>query len=707
MARALSGAPLRSVLDVLLRPYAQVVFATDLRAGLLVLLAIASFPRLALATLLAVAIADLVVLLFGLGRGAVQQGGYACTAVLATLAVGVFAPAGGPVVAHVVMAAVLAVLFMASFEAVFAPVALPTHSLPFIAAAWTVHLASRSLPAVSAPESLLTPLALLPAGLLDRSWLDIPASLLFLHGEVAGILVIAAIALYSRIALLLAVVGALTAALVRLWLRADMPWSLVDVVASFNGVLAAMAVGGIWFVPQPSSVALGAGAAAVSTVIAYALSPAASIAFLPVLSLPFIVTTHLVLTAARRRETDARPRSATPAERPEEALAKHLARVRRFGNVTWLPFRLPFRGEWSVTQAYDGRYTHKGPWRHALDFEILGADGLKHKNTGSALGDYHCYGLPVVAAGQGTVVKVVDGVADNRPGEINTRDNWGNAVVIAHGPGLHSVYAHLKPGSIRVKQGEVVGAGTELGRSGSSGRSPVPHLHFQVQRAPTLGSPTLPADFGDVVTRADNGATLSSRVTPGEGDVVRPVMRDESVARALSFDPGTKWELAETGSGRTERAQVQVDLLGRRYLESDRARLFIDVYEGGFVVVDFEGNPDSLLRFVLYALARVPFDQSEHLVWTENLPRRFLLPGLWRAAADLVALVAPEAGGTVVRYTLQRRAGVLEVSGESSRFASRAEVSLGNGPHRIEIRRGDGSESIEIRSVPPEQEDAA
>ncbi len=360
-----------------------------------------------------------------------------------------------------------------------------------------------------------------------------------------------------------------------------------------------------------------------------------------------------------------------------------------------------------MTQAYDGRYTHKGPWRHALDFEILGPDGQKHRNEGSALGDYHCYGLPVVAAGEGTVVKVVDGIADNRPGEVNTRDNWGNAVVVAHGLALHSVYAHLKPGSIRVKQGELVSAGTELARSGSSGRSPVPHLHFQVQRAPMLGSPTLPADFGDVVTHSDDGYTLSSRVTPGENDVVRPVMRDEALARALSFDPGTTWELVESGSGRRERARVEVDLLGRRFLESDRARLFIDVYDGGFVVIDFEGDPRSLLHFVLYALSRVPFDQAERLSWTENLPRRLLLPGLLRAAADLVALVAPEAGGTLVRYASRRRAGALEVVGESPRFASRAELSLGGGAHRIEVRRDGTSQSVEIRAFEPDQEQAA
>ena len=104
----------RATLEALLRPYAQIVFSRDLRVGALVFAAIASFPMLAAATLVAIAVAAAVVAIFGLGRERVREGGLACTAVLTTLAIGVFDPGAGHPAALVVVGAVLAVLLTAS-----------------------------------------------------------------------------------------------------------------------------------------------------------------------------------------------------------------------------------------------------------------------------------------------------------------------------------------------------------------------------------------------------------------------------------------------------------------------------------------------------------------------------------------------------------------------------------------------------------------
>lgn len=698
MAAELSAHPSRIFAEVLLRPYGQIVLSRDLRTGLLVLAAIATFPMLALATLLAVAVSALVAIAFGLGLASVREGTPTCTAVLTALALGIFAPGGGHPLVLVAIGAVLATLLTASFEAVFASVTLPSHSFPFIAAAWAVHLAARSLPADTGTLVLAGSSEWLPPVLLAPSWLDVPASLLFLHGALAGGLVLAAIALHSRIALLLALIGGLVAIFMRAVLRVDADWSAIDLVASFNAVLTAMAIGGVWFVPQPSSMGLAAGGSALAVVLSYALAPVASIAFLPVLSLPFVVTTHLVLMAARRRLEDRRPRSAIPADRPEEALAQHLSRVRRFGDAAWLPFRLPFRGTWLVTQGHDGEHTHQGLWRHGLDFESAGKDGKVYRGDGSSLRDYHCYGLPVVAAGAGTVAKVVDDVEDNPPGQINTEDRWGNAVVVAHGPALYSVYGHLKPGTVSVRQGEVVNAGSEIARCGNSGRSPKPHLHFQIQRTAELGSPTIPADFGDVVSDSDEGLSLANLVVPQEDDQVRPVTRDEPIARAMAFLPGATYEFVGSGD-RKERARVEVDLLGRRMLKSDRATLFIDPYDTGFVVVDFYGDPRSLLRFVLVGLARLPFDQARELSWTDRLSGRLLLPAWLRTIADFVAVVAPGWGATEVRYRFERRAGALLVEGASAKWTSKATLSLGKGEHEIELRFGSRTETVRLRRV--------
>lgn len=77
-------------------------------------------------------------------------------------------------------------------------------------------------------------------------------------------------------------------------------------------------------------------------------------------------------------------------------------------------------------------------------------------------------GTPVVGAGAGIVV---------RAEEVG---HYGNLVVVDHGDGLETRYAHLD--SIQVKPGDHIGAGQPLGTVGDTGRTTGPHLHFEVRR---------------------------------------------------------------------------------------------------------------------------------------------------------------------------------------------------------------------------------
>ena len=77
-------------------------------------------------------------------------------------------------------------------------------------------------------------------------------------------------------------------------------------------------------------------------------------------------------------------------------------------------------------------------------------------------------GCTIVAAGAGTVVSA------------SYHYSWGYNVLINHGNGIMTRYAHMLPGSFKVRAGQHVSAGTPLGNIGSSGNVTGPHLHFEV-----------------------------------------------------------------------------------------------------------------------------------------------------------------------------------------------------------------------------------
>lgn len=77
-------------------------------------------------------------------------------------------------------------------------------------------------------------------------------------------------------------------------------------------------------------------------------------------------------------------------------------------------------------------------------------------------------GSAVVAASPGTVESVTYG------------GGWGRHVIIDHGNGIKTLYAHMIEGSQLVTAGQWVAAGTQLGSVGNTGYSTFPHLHFEV-----------------------------------------------------------------------------------------------------------------------------------------------------------------------------------------------------------------------------------
>lgn len=146
-------------------------------------------------------------------------------------------------------------------------------------------------------------------------------------------------------------------------------------------------------------------------------------------------------------------------------------------------YPLPWRGgPFRLTQGANGKYSHftrKG--RYAMDIAMP-------------------VGTPIVAARAGVVVKTEN--------QQNGRGNnpSGNFVRVLHEDGTMSVYLHLMRGSVKVLEGERVKVGQMLARSGNTGNSTGPHLHFVVQRNVGLAVESIPFDFSQPVNSLPNFA---------------------------------------------------------------------------------------------------------------------------------------------------------------------------------------------------------
>lgn len=179
----------------------------------------------------------------------------------------------------------------------------------------------------------------------------------------------------------------------------------------------------------------------------------------------------------------------------------------------------PLKGEWLVYQGgrttYDNYHAAYSDERFAYD--IVGIkDGKLYSGNADKLEDFFGFGQPVFAPADGTVAGAVDQYDDNpamKPSSSSPKQ--GNNVVIDHGNGEFSMMAHLKRGSIKVKAGDKIKAGQQVGECGNSGNSPFPHLHYHLQTTQEwFRGEGLPAQFFSYT--ADGKAVDSGEPVRGE-----------------------------------------------------------------------------------------------------------------------------------------------------------------------------------------------
>ncbi len=643
-----------------LNSYSQVFFSDNRVFAAVILLVTFVDPFAGFWGLASVLVTNLTGLYLGFNRFIIAKGIYGFNSLLVGLGLGVYFAPGWHLLLIVVLAAVLTLFVSILAEGVIGKYGLPYLSVPFIISIWIIMLATRDLTALGISQRgvyTLNELYSIGGITLVRlyEWwhqLHFPPSLrvyfislgalFFQFNVLSGVILAGGLLYYSRIAFTLALLGFYSAFFFYEIIGADLD-ELNYSYIGFNYILTAVAVGGFFIIPSVSSYLSVILLMPMVALLTISLSSVFAVFHLPVYSLPFniIVLLFLYVLKFRTSSTNRLHTLFFQYNSPERNLYAFRNSSERLSRLQDVQIKFPFYGEWTITQAYDGEHTHRNEWRHALDFEILDEEGKSYVGDGHLCSDYFCYGKAVLAPADGTVEDVTDNIPDNAIGEVNLIQNWGNTIIIKHTDGLYSKLSHLKENSAKVKQGEKVRQGQTLARCGNSGRSPVPHLHFQMQATPWVGSGTIDYPISHYIVNKDGDFGFHSYNVPLKGEKVRNVENNALLKNAFNFVPGRKVLINENRNGRVDNVEwdVQTSLYNKSFIncKKSNSRAWFENDGTIWYFTHFEGDRSSLLHFFYLAAFKVQLGYYQDIILEDKYPVNQTFPLRILFFQDLVA----------------------------------------------------------------------
>jgi len=617
-----SNLKVKSLYLSVLNSYSQIFFSENKLFA--VLLIIVSFLDFWAGTygLLSVLTANIVSYILGYNKLSVKKGLYGFNALLVGLGTGIIFQPSIELTLIVIFAAVLTLFLTLALEGVLAKYALPYLSIPFLLGIWAVILATKDFTALGLSErSIYTYNELYALGgknlvnLYDwfnniqgfesfKIYFLSLGAIFFQNNILAGIIIAAGLLFYSRIAFSLSLIGFWSAYLFYNLIGADFS-ALAYTFIGFNYILTSIAIGGYFVIPSERSYAWTLILLPVTVIITASLGHIFYVWQLSIYSLPFNIIVLLFIYILKLRITKNKKLTDTFVKQktPEQSLYLYHTASEELKNKNYLPINLPFKGDWTVMQAHNGDYTHKDKWRHAWDFVILDENDKQFTNEGDYCKDYFCFNKPVFAPASGIVSELIDGIQDNKIGDINTEQNWGNSVVIKHAEYLYSQVSHLKEGSIKVKKGDFIKKGDIIGTVGNSGHSPYPHIHFQIQATPYIGSETLDYPLYNYVIKSDKKFKLITFGKPKIKQKIAAASSNKILENTLHFVPGKKFQI-KINDDTKNIWEVHTNIWNQSYIIDNKTntKLYFYENESGLYFTNFYGNKNSDLFILFQAL---------------------------------------------------------------------------------------------------------
>ncbi|HUX95356.1 MAG TPA: urea transporter [Bacteroidales bacterium] len=624
-----------------LNSYSQIFFSDNKIFSVMLLLVSFADIYTGMAGLLSVIITNLAGILMGFDQRLIRKGVYGFNSLLVGLCIGIFFSPGLILLVVVILASVMTLFIAISLQGVIGKYGLPYLSIPFLLGAWTVTLATRNMEFLGISERGIFTLNELytiggqPIITIYEWWNSLEiirplkiyfislGAILFQYNVLSGIIISAGLLYYSRISFSLSILGFFTAYFFYKFVGADISEMNYSYIG-FNYILTSVAIGGFFLVPSYRTYLWAILIVPIVALLTLSLSMVFIQIGLPLFALPFNLVVLLFLYALKFRVKPHIKLSEVLIQQnsPEKNLYSFENEIERFRH-DMIPVKLPFFGVWTVSQGYDGIHTHKGEWKHALDFIIYDNSGKQFSGKGDMPEEYFCFNKPVLSPADGYIETVIDNIDDNRIGSVNVKNNWGNTVVIRHTNYLFSSLNHLKKSSVTVKTGDRVRQGDIIGRCGNSGRSPYPHLHFQMQSSPLIGSKTLSYPISYFIDHKEPGFELFNFVTPSEGLKISNIDKNELLSNGFDFVPGRTlcFEAVLDKKNVSETWVVNANEYNRLYLEGvSGAKAWFSNDGDLFLFSHYEGSKNTLLYYFFLAAFRVQFGFYKNIEVADSYP---------------------------------------------------------------------------------------
>lgn len=680
--------------DSITNAYSQVLFSDRPWLGGLLLVVSFINPYAGASGLLAVTFTFFLANGLGLSKELIRNGTYGYNVLLLGLAMGVYYDFSLSFVLMLALGCYIALMLTVWMAVRSSAYKIPFLSLPFVLSVWVVVLSSRGISSIQLTERGIYELNDLwqmgGAPLVEAYnkvehihfpfaldvYLKSVGSIFFQHNLAGGFLIALGLLLHSRIAFSLSLI-AFYAGYFFCWITQGNIDQLNNSYVGFNFVLTGLAVG-VYFIPSVKSYLLTALIMPVVSVAIGALDVVVSGYQLPIFSLPFsIVVIGLVFLMWNRVEAKGLPMVLHQQLSPEKNLYSFRTDGIRFQSSAFWHIHLPFFGEWRVAQGHGGDITHKGDWSYAWDFDIADETGKTFKLPGHDRSDFYCYGLPVLAPAAGYVVTIINEVEENEVGNVNTAENWGNTIVIKHHDHLYSKLSHIRKDSFKVKVGDYVRQGAILAACGNSGRSPEPHIHFQLQATPDVGSKTLKYPIAFFIEKGEPPIFRTFDI-PVEGKAIFNADPHPVIQNAFTFTPGQKLRFRTDGAKPQQvEWEVRVDALNQSYLYCAATQSAAYFVNNGitFYFTQFYGNRQSLLFNFYLAAYKLLLASHPGIVVTDVLS----VQGFYNSATKFLHdFTAPFYLYLHAHY----RSGVVEKGDASFDVSSAAMVKRGSHLHK-------------------------